>query len=204
MAKYTHREKFRYHFENTMSSGPIAVIQWLAIVSLVSVLILGVIILILGIAGSTDADAEPLGFIEGTWKSLMATLDPGTMGADEGWPFRIIRFTATLIGIFVISILIGTISSGIDQKIEELKRGRSRVLDGNHTLILGWSAKIFTIISELIEANANQKNPCIVILSEKDKVEAEDEINARISNFGNTKIIVRSGSTLESSSRRDG
>lgn len=199
MAKYTLREKFRYHFENTMSGGPIAVIRWLAIVSLVSVIVLGAIIVILGITGSTEPDAEPLGFVEGTWKSLMATLDPGTMGGDEGWDFRIVRFIATLIGIFVISILIGSIASGIDQKIEELKRGRSRVLNGNHTLILGWSPKIFTIITEIIEANSNQKKPCIVILSEMDKVEAEEEIKSRIPNTGNTKIVVRSGSTLESS-----
>jgi ion channel POLLUX/CASTOR len=122
------------------------------------------------------------------------------MGGDEGWDFRIVRFIATLIGIFLISILIGSIASGIDQKIEELKRGRSRVLDGNHTLILGWSPKIFTIITELVEANANQKRPCIVILADIDKVEAEDEIKSRIESTGNTKIVVRSGSTLESSS----
>ncbi len=183
-----------------MSGGPIAVIQWLAIVSVVSVMVLGLIIVAIGITGSTDAGAEPLGFIEGTWKSLMATLDPGTMGGDEGWDFRTVRFIATMIGIFVISILIGSISSGIDQKIEELKRGRSRVLDGNHTLILGWSEKIFTIITELVEANSNQKRPCIVILSEKDKVEAEEEIKSRVPNTGNTKIVVRSGSTLEPSS----
>ncbi len=199
MPKYTLREKFRYHFENTMSRGPVAVIQWLAIVSVVSVVFLGTIILAFGITASTDAGAEPLGFVEGTWKSLMATLDPGTMGGDEGWEFRIVRFIATLIGIFLISILIGSISSGIDQKIEELKRGRSRVLDGNHTLILGWSEKIFTIIKEIVEANSNQKRPCIVILSDKDKVEAEEEIKSRVGDFRNTKIVVRSGSTLESS-----
>ncbi len=200
MAKYTFREKLRYHFENTMSSGPIAVIQWLGVVSVASVLVLGALIVILGITGSTEPDAEPLGFVEGAWKSLMATLDPGTMGGDEGWDFRIIRFIATLIGIFIISILIGSIASGIDQKIEELKRGRSRVLESGHTLILGWSPKIFTIITEIVEANSNQKRPCIVILSEKDKVEAEEEIKSRISDTGNTKIVVRSGSTLESNS----
>lgn len=199
MPKYTLREKFRYHFENTMSGGPVAVIRWLAIVSIISVVVLGGLIVLLGITGSTEPDAEPLGFIEGTWKSLMATLDPGTMGGDEGWDFRIVRFIATMIGIFLISILIGSIASGIDQKIEELKRGRSRVIDGNHTLILGWSEKIFTIIKELVEANANQKRPCIVILSEKDKVEAEEEIKSRVSSTRNTKIVVRSGSTLESS-----
>lgn len=200
MPKYTLREKLRYHFENTMSGGPMAVIQWLAIVSVVSVVVLGAIMVSLGISASTEPDAEPLSFLEGTWKSLMATLDPGTMGGDEGWDFRIVRFIATLIGIFLISILIGSIASGIDQKIEELKRGRSRVLDGNHTLILGWSPKIFTIITELVEANANQKRPCIVILADIDKVEAEDEIKSRIESTGNTKIVVRSGSTLESSS----
>ena len=199
MPKHTLREKFQYHFENTMSGGPIAVIRWLAIVSIVSVVVLGGIIVLLGITGTTEPGAEPLSFLEGTWKSLMATLDPGTMGGDEGWDYRIVRFTATLIGIFLISILIGSIASGIDQKIEELKRGRSRVLDSNHTLILGWSEKIFTIITELVEANSNQKRPCIVILSDKDKVEAEDEIKSRVPNTRNTKIVVRSGSTLESS-----
>ena len=182
-----------------MSGGPIAVIRWLAIVSIVSVVVLGGIIVLLGITGTTEPGAEPLSFLEGTWKSLMATLDPGTMGGDEGWDYRVVRFTATMIGIFLISILIGSIASGIDQKIEELKRGRSRVLDSNHTLILGWSEKIFTIITELVEANSNQKRPCIVILSDKDKVEAEDEIKSRIPDTRNTKIVVRSGSTLESS-----
>lgn len=200
MSKPTLREKLRYHFDATMSSGPLAVIRWLAIVSVVSVILLGALIVLLGVTGSTDANAEPLGFIEGTWKSLMATLDPGTMGGDEGWDFRILRFIATIIGIFLISILIGSISSGIDEKIEELKRGRSRVIDTDHTLILGWSEKIFTILTEIVEANSNQKRPCIVILADKDKVEAEEAIKSRVADCKNTRIVVRSGSTLESSS----
>ncbi len=140
-----------------------AVIRWLAIVSVVSVVVLGAIIVLLGITGTTEPNAEPLTFLEGTWKSLMATLDPGTMGGDEGWDYRIVRFTATLIGIFLISILIGSIASGIDQKIEELKRGRSRVIDGNHTLILGWSEKIFTIITFRHIAIENQFRNAITI-----------------------------------------
>lgn len=200
MNNYKIQDRIRYYFENTMSEGPLAVIKWLAIVSAASVLVLGLIILVFGISGSPETDAEPLGFVEGTWKSLMATLDPGTMGGDEGWDFRLVRFIATLIGIFLISILIGTISSGIDEKLEEMKKGRSKVLEKNHTLILGWSSKIFAIITEIIEANSNQKNPVIVILSDKDKVEAEDEIRDRVKDFKNTKIVVRSGNPLLSTS----
>jgi voltage-gated potassium channel Kch len=197
MQKSTFSEKFRYYFENTMSKGPAGVIKWLALVSLLMVLVLGLLILVFGIKGSLEPDAEKLGFIEGAWQSLMATLDSGTMGGDEGWAFRIVRFAATLGGIFVISILIGTISSGIDEKLEELKKGRSRVLENNHTLILGWSDKIFTIISEIIEANSNQKKPRIVILADRDKGEMEDDIRSKIEDFKNTIVIVRSGSPLE-------
>lgn len=197
MQKSTFSEQFRYYFENTMSKGPAGVIKWLALVSLFMVLVLGLLILIFGIKGSLEPEAEKLGFIEGAWQSLMATLDSGTMGGDQGWAFRIVRFAATLGGIFVISILIGTISSGIDEKLQELKKGRSRVLENNHTLILGWSDKIFTIISEIIEANSNQKKPRIVILADRDKGEMEDDIRSKIEDFKNTTVIIRSGSPLE-------
>jgi ion channel POLLUX/CASTOR len=191
----TFAQKSKYYFENTISAGPMGIIKWLSIISLVIVLFLGLIILVFGIKGDPEG-TESLGFIEGSWKSLMATLDPGTMGGDEGWSFRMIRFLATLVGIFLISILIGIISSAIDEKIDELKKGKSQVLETNHTLILGWSEKIYSIISEIIEANENQKKPAIVVMSEMDKVEMEDEIRSHISDFKNTKIIVRSGNPL--------
>ncbi|MEI6852952.1 MAG: NAD-binding protein, partial [Bacteroidota bacterium] len=59
--------------------------------------------------------------------------------------------------------------------------------------ILGWSPKIFTIISELTIANENQRKPRVVVLADKDKVEMEDEIRDKIANLRNTKVICRSG-----------
>ena len=100
------KERIRYYFENTMSAGPAGVIKWLALASLFMVLILGLLILVFGIQSDPSPEGEKLGFIEGAWQSLMATLDSGTMGGDEGWAFRAVRFVATLGGIFVISILI--------------------------------------------------------------------------------------------------
>jgi len=195
---YSYKDRLRYYFENTISSGPIGVIKWLGLISLASILFLGVIILVFGIKDDPEAESS-LGFIEGVWQSLMATLDSGTMGGDQGWNYRVVRFSATLIGIFIISILIGIISSGIDEKLEDLKKGKSKVLESDHTLILGWSEKIFSIIQQLIEANTNYKNRAIVILAENDKVEMEDEIKAKIGDLKTSKIIVRSGNPLISS-----
>jgi len=203
MQKPSFKEKIRYYFENTMSSGPGGIIKWLAIVSLVMVLLCGLLLFLFGVQTPESAHAPRTasGFIESSWQSLMATLDSGTMGGDpeDNWAFRIVRFIATLTGIFLISILIGTISSGIDGQIDEMKKGKSKVLESNHTLILGWSEKVFSIIRELVEANSNQKNPRIVILADRDKIEMEDEIKEKIESFGNTLVIVRSGNPLESS-----
>jgi Trk K+ transport system NAD-binding subunit len=191
------KDRFQYYFENTISAGSVGIIKWLAILSSLIILILGLIIVLFGITNTTEPNAESLGFVEGTWQSLMATLDAGTMGGDQGWSYRLVRFIASLGGIFIISILIGSISSSIDEKINQLKKGHSKVLEVNHTLILGWSEKIFSIIKEIIDANENQKKQHIVILADKDKEEMEDEIRSKILNFKTTKVIVRSGSPLE-------
>lgn len=188
--KQSFSQKFSYKFDNLMSKGPVAMIGLLAFLSLLVVIIAGSIITLFNIAPEGE---DPMGFFEGIWVSLMRTLDSGTMGGDTGWNFRIVAFCVTLGGIFIISTLIGVLSSGIESKLESLRKGRSLVIENNHTLILGWSSKVFTIISELVIANENQKKPRIVILADKDKVEMEDEIHDKIPNLKNTKVICRNG-----------
>lgn len=184
----------RYKFDNLMSRGVIALIGWLGLISLALVGAAAIVISIIGI-GQEGEDAP--GFIEAAWLSLMRTLDPGTMGGDTGWGFRIIMLMVTLGGIFIVSTLIGLLSSGISSKIEDLRKGRSFVIEKGHILILGWSEKIFPIISELIAANENQHDPKIVILGDKDKVEMEDELKVRIPDTKNMRIICRNGNPID-------
>ncbi|MDQ3048763.1 MAG: potassium transporter TrkA [Bacteroidota bacterium] len=191
MRKISSSEKFRYKFDNLMSKGPVAMIALLALMSLLVVVIAGIVLTMFDI---TPEGAEPMNFMESAWQSLMRTLDSGTMGGDMGWGFRIIAFLVTLGGIFIISTLIGVLGSGIEGKLDDLRKGRSFVIEKDHTLILGWSSKVFTIISELVIANENQKRPRIVILADKDKVEMEDEVRDKIGDMKNTRVICRSGS----------
>ncbi|MBP9796784.1 MAG: hypothetical protein KBD42_12130, partial [Chitinophagales bacterium] len=142
----TFTKKMRYAFDNTMSKGPIALIIWLGIISLILIIFASIILAVTGIA---QPEEEGLNFIEAAWQSLMRTLDAGTMGGDAGWGFRIIMLIVTLGGIFIVSILIGVLSSGIEGKLDELRKGKSEVMENDYVLILGWSSKIFTIISEL-------------------------------------------------------
>jgi ion channel POLLUX/CASTOR len=191
------RDRLRYQFENTLSKGPIAIIAWLALVSAIIVILAAMVLAIFGIGPNPDNPSEKLGFIEGGWQSLMHAIDAGNLAGDAGWSLRILMLLVTVGGIFIVSMLIGTITSGLESRLNELRKGRSRVIENNHTLILGWSSKVFSIIGELIIANENQKNPCIVILADRDKVEMEDEIRVKFPNTKNTRVICRNGDPLD-------
>ncbi len=193
-SKASFKEKLKYNFDNTLNAGPIAIIAWLAIISFIIIAIAALIISIFGIKpeGGTE-----MNFIEAFWQGLMRTFDAGNMAGDEGLSFRIVALLITIAGIFILSALIGALSSGLDAKIEEMRKGRSKIIETNHILILGWSPKIFTVITELIEANSNQKNARIVILADKDKVEMDDIISDKIEDKKTTKIICRSGNPLD-------
>ena len=87
----------------------------------------------------------------------MRTLDPGTMGGDTGrWAFLLAMLAVTLGGIFIVSTLIGVLTTGLEGKLDELRKGRSLVIETDHTVILGWSPQIFTIVTELV---AGQREP---------------------------------------------
>ena len=193
----TWRDRLRYRFENTLSKGTVAIIGWLALLS-VAIVMLAALILAAMRVGQDPADHEhPFGFFEGMWQSMLRTLDPGVVAGDNGWQLRLLMMIVTIGGIFIVSILIGTITSGLESRLAELRKGRSRVIEKDFTLILGWSSKVYSIIGELLIANENQKDPCIVILSERDKIEMEDEIRAKFPSTRNTRVICRSGNPLD-------
>lgn len=194
MSKFSTRERLRYAFDNTLAKGTIALIFWLAVASLVAIAFFATILVV---TGASQPEHPPLGFGEAAWESLMRTLDSGTMGGDEGWGFRVIMLGVTLVGIFILSTLIGVLGSGLEAQIEELRKGRSRVVEEGHTVILGWSEQIYPILTELIEANASRKSASVVVLGNKDKVEMEDAIRDKIEDTKSTRIICRTGSPIE-------
>ncbi len=196
MKKPTFSDRLRYAFDNTMSKGPIALIALLGIITVLFIIGTAAIVAVTGVANVEDKRGPD--FFELVWRSLLRTLDPGTMGGDTGTPaFLGAMLLVTLGGIFIVSLLIGILTSGIESKLDELRKGRSFVIEENHVLVLGWSPQIFTVISELVEANANQKESCIVILADKDKVEMEDEICAKVPNTRTTRVVCRTGSPLD-------
>lgn len=81
----------------------------------------------------------------------------------------------------------------LNQKIQIIHEGRTRVYMNGHTLILGWSEQIFSILNELIKANSNQSRSSIVILAPVDPRIIKREIFYKVRNTGKTRIIIRQG-----------
>jgi voltage-gated potassium channel Kch len=197
LPRYSFKSRLRYAFDNYMSRGTIALILGLFALSLAVILVVASFVLVFGELRGNPA-TEGLDFPELLWMSLLRTLDPGTMGSDVGSvPFVLSMLAVTLGGIFIISTLIGVISSGIEGKLADLRKGRSQVLETDHTVILGWSAQIFDILNEIVTANENKRNQRIVVLAERDKVEMEDDIRQRLRDTRTTRIVCRSGSPIE-------
>lgn len=182
-------ERVRYRFDNFMSRGTPALILGLFVTSAVIIVVIGLVVQLSGTKGSA-----PHGFGGIVWFNLLRTLDSGTMGGDTGSVLFLASMLAVTIGgIFVISALIGVLSTGLEAKLEQLRKGRSRVIETGHTVILGWSQEIYTILSEIITANANKRRSLIVVLADRDKVEMEDDIRERIGTPRRTRIVCRRG-----------
>ena len=194
--KYSFRQRFGYWFDNLMARGTPALIGMLFVASLAVVSLAGLVISLFGF--NQEGEDGRLSIGEAIWQSLMRTLDSGTMGGDTGTGFRWVMLLVTIGGIFIVSTLIGVLSSGLEAQIDRLRKGRSLVLENDHTVILGWTPQVFTIISELVVANENRKGgAAIVVMADQDKVQMEDAIRERIPDTKNTRIICRSGSPID-------
>lgn len=168
-------------------------ILWLTIATVALI----VVVATAAAVADVRAEGSELSFGEALWSTLMRTLDPGTMGGDVGWPLRVASLAATIGGILIVSSLIGLLASGISDRVAELRRGRSPVLETGHTLVLGWSPKIFPIVSELTVANENQGGGAVVVLAAMDKDEMERQLEARVRDRRGTRIVCRNGVPFE-------
>jgi ion channel POLLUX/CASTOR len=189
MTRRRRRERLRYRFDNTLSRGTPALVAWLALASLV----------LLVVVTAALAVAEPKGednpFLL-LWQSFIATFgidapDTGSAAVLGLW------FVLGIGGIFVVSALVGLLTSGLNNALEQLRKGRSAVFEADHTVILGWSDQVFTVVGEIVQANASRRRAAIVILAEQDKVDMEDQLRERVGATGRTRLVCRTGSPLD-------
>ena len=178
-----------------MSRGTPALIMWLAVMTVGMIIVFAVIVRVFGLG--PDHTGPHSGVIGESFYTMLHALDPGTIANDGGtWKYLLAMLLVTFGGLLIFSALIGVISTGLDTRIQEMRKGRSLVIEDGHTLILGWGKPVFTILSELDIATEGDRDPVAVIMSETDKVEMDDTIRQRL-DLSNLRVVTRTGSPID-------
>ncbi|MBQ9578453.1 MAG: hypothetical protein IJR28_02855 [Ottowia sp.] len=190
MKKPSIRQRLRYWFDNLMSKGTPSLLLILGVITTLVVVAGGLTAAALG--GPDGKGEEPTGST--IWFTLMHAINTGVLAKEEGTtPYLVVMTIVTLVGIFITSFLIGTISNGIKEKVTELQRGKSRVIENGHVIVIGFDENTTGIIEELVYAAENKKDAVAVILADHDKTDMEDTIRDRIASLGNLRVVCRTG-----------
>lgn len=187
--------RLRYLADRLLGLGTFAQVGLLGVITTV---VVALAVAFLVASGITPDGVHGFDTREAVWTSLSHLFDGGTMGNDPpDWEFRVVMLLVTLTGLLLVSALIGLLTTGLVDKLEEARRGRTFVMESDHTLILGWSPSIFTILSELATAHEGDKRSRVVILADKDKVEMEQEIRTKVADLKRTRVICRTGLPID-------
>lgn len=195
MSNYTAWERFRYRFDNFMSKGGTSIFISLTIVFVVMLVVVSILRgLIMWMFPEAGVEREG-NFWMGVYISFLQMTDPGNMNQDveSSDIYKVSAIIGGFSGLIMLSMLIAFITTALDQKISQLKKGRSRIIEQDHTLILGWNERIIEVLRELFLANESESNPVVVILADQDKEFMDDFIKDNCPSTMNTRVVTRSG-----------
>ena len=183
-------QRLRYSFDNSIARSGMFV-TWMLILMIIFSILLVLLRAALILIPSFAAEGTTVVFDFNTfWKSFASIFGKG---GEDFWVDRIINFLTWAITVALAGSVTGFIVGVITRTFDRLRKGKSPVVDNGHTLILGWSNRIYPILKELAIANQNVKKAKVVIFSEHTRDFMEDEIEARATELGKLKVITRTG-----------
>lgn len=130
------------------------------------------------------------------WLSWTYVADAGNHANSEGIGPRLVSVSVSFGGMLIFAMMLGLVSDSISEKFDSLRKGRSEVVEQNHTLILGWSDKLGSLLNQISIANESLGGGTVVVMAERDKEEMELDIAKMEFDFKGTSVICRSGSPL--------
>ncbi len=191
------KARLRYQLDDIFSGSSLWQLVLLVLLSLIVVL-LGMTAYYFGLFSPQNEAVEGIGtridrgLWDSLWWSLKHLIDPGVFEKNYGatTPVVIISLLIAIMGMVIFGILIGFISTSMENRLASLRKGNSPVKEVGHILILGWSNKINLILRLLAASRAGSR---IVVLARPENVRMQESLRADgILNLP-IKVILRSG-----------
>ena len=129
-----------------------------------------------------------------SWEVFVQLIGLRDAGDNVNLATKFIAVITIFIGLVLFSSLVAFITQEFEARLNLLRRGKSLVVEKNHTLILGFSDRITDIIQELVVANESESDAAVVILSPKDKEEMDDFLRNNLGEVKTTRVVTRNGS----------
>ncbi|MFF0753156.1 NAD-binding lipoprotein [Streptomyces sp. NPDC004267] len=165
-----------------------ALVGWLALVCLAVVAPASTLL----VWTDTRAPVTFGGKAAAVWRSVGQTL---RLGGEVGPPLRIVlSLLLALVALLYVSTLVGIITTALTDRLTELQRGHSTVVEHGHTVVLGWSEQAPTVVAEVVAAHAQRRAGAVAVLAERDITEMDAELRAGLAaGSRRTRLLCRGG-----------
>jgi len=188
--KPTIGQRMKYSFDNSIAKSGMFVTWMFILMVIFSILLVFIKALLFSLPFITNPGVPVVFNFETFWGSFATLFGKG---AEATWAERILGFLTWVCTVALGGSVTGFIVGAITRTFERLRKGKSPIIDNGHTLILGWSNRIYPILKELAIANENVRKARVVIFSDKTRDYMEDEIEARATELGKLKVVTRTG-----------
>lgn len=182
--KFTLRNRFNYWFDNRMSRGVLGLIRVLIVASVMFAILIAGLIILMGFNNEGEVASVFWDGIATVINAEMPSFEEGGMG------YLLLMSAIAIAGVLFTSVLIGIFTSAIEERITDLKRGNSLVLEKDHIVVLGFHSREYTLLKQLILAAAG-KPTCIVVAENMDREEMEQKIAENLTIPDNVRIVCR-------------
>lgn len=193
MEQYSLKQRINYFVDKIFSKG------WKAM--LVALFTISVLVIAFISWGIIKADCPRPENVKGAarifWYSVARTLDPGSLQDDPIDGFGWFMLFISVFGIFVIGFLINIIGQFISSKVEELRQGKTELIEKGHIVILGWNDLVFQIVDQVITSTGKNQKKVVAVMGPRKKVQMEDEIRLRLQPPRRVKVYCRTGNQLQ-------
>lgn len=129
-----------------------------------------------------------------SWDVFVQLIGLRDTGDNANFATKVVGVVTIFIGLVLFSSLVAFITQEFESKLQSLRKGKSIVVEENHTLILGFTDRIVDIIQELVVANESEDDAVIVFLSQKEKEEMDDFLRDNVGKTQKTRLVTRNGS----------
>eukprot|EP00873_Tetraselmis_striata_P019552 jgi/Tetstr1/439816/TSEL_028227.t2 len=107
---------------------------------------------------------------EALWRAQLFVLDSGSVSEEQTQPARLVGLVLTVVGLLLVSVLVGIVSQTIEQQVANVTSQITQVLETDHIVVLNWNSSAPRLIRELSLGNRDvegfTRNNTIAVLAE--------------------------------------